>query len=803
MTAVGLITNTGYHVDDKKLIFDVWGRDENGDRFHLEIRDTRPYFFTEDKPENLPSHFNISHKDETIDGNLLWRIETAYPSEVSKFCNKFEPHYEADILYKNRVRYDNGWKTYVRFNKRKYMNSKDVIAVPTPEKEISPRVNIIDIETDDSEGFPKPKDPFGAVVSIAIHDSFNDKYLIILNGDYNREIDGNWEKYLYDHLEGTDLEGKTYDTKIITVGNEKELYEKFNKYLQAVSPDIISGWNVNRYDVEYLEARAGKMKFNFNFSPYAVFDTMKGDDGMATKTIRNKLDIRGKQLLGVGKLPRTEINLMWRNNPAMLIAYNLLDVILVKEIDDKRRIINNYLNFANLAGIDISQSGQVSWLTDAYILHRIGGKVRLLSKNFVHKIERYEGGHVEKAVTGLLQHIGVLDFKSEYPSLMMEFNISPEMLRNGATSDFDKYYKSPNGNYYLKHSVGMGLVPEILKGLLELRNDVKKDMVKAKSRGDMEEYQRLKDVQNSIKIFMNGFYGQLGSKYFRLSSMDSAGDITAFARDHIKWIYNVIQNLGYKIVYSDTDSVFVVLHGETYEERLEEMKSLKEKVNATFDEFVQQYGKDKCEYLHVDIDKIFESWIQCGTKKRYAGLHEWKDIDMRERPYDERIEIKGFEWRRIDQSKLSKEVQYQTIRYVLEGEDISIIREYLRDIYKRVRNGELAWDIGTNAKCGKSLKDYNSDGGFVGAFKWMLEHGYDVDEGTPFLWWWNIGDIPKGVPYDAEEIHPEITIDYERMLERNVENKVKPFLEEMVKGDFSMQSFLEGMEATTFGDFME
>lgn len=1236
---MGLITKTGYHTDKQNnLIFDVWGRDENHERFHLEVIGTRPYFCTKEKPTDMPTHAQITHDERTISGEPLYKIQLYHPKEVPKYREDYT-HYEGDILYKDRIRYDNNWKAYIQFpEKRRTLAPKEITPIPTPDDKIIPRVGIIDIETDTSKGFSEAEDADAEIPVITYYDSYTDKYIVIYNGTYSGD---GWKEILEEHFKGSELEGKEYDVRVIPVTNESMLFRKLDELLSHLQPDILTGWNYTRFDHKYIRNRAKKMGYELNLIPHVPFDTMKGNDRLTKGTQRMKLDIQAEKILGVGKIKVPKIHEMWANDVDRLVAYNIVDVILVKEIDDKKGVMDEHLRLARLCGTDIAETEHNSHMADAYVFHRIQGKVRLPSKKFVVKLEKFEGGHVEDAETGIMKCMGVLDFKSEYPSVIIEYNISPETLVPPEDVDPDgDYYISPNGNHYLKEPEG--IIPKILRELIELRDEIKREMKEAKARGDTEEFKRLYEVQRTIKYFTNSFFGLFGSKYFRLASVESAGDITAFARAHIKWIYDELEKHGYKVKYSDsldyerriiikgedgieivkigkfvddyncekyetlsmdldsgkckfksivrgirhrydykekgkllefdttrgktivtpqhsiyrmnskgepilvdaknvsindklissinlptnkkyesgdlinisdldfssdkkwlrlyktnmqfpnkrgicpfcgkevnlsshvhgehydrrvrldedsseykfvggknahigkipkiwkideelawilglycadgsasndckwilsfgkqdrkiiervkkyfdnvlgvdlsiiedvdkrtgnkmyyyrvskrtvvslfingfgagkgaegkkvpkiilnsddnlkksflegyiydgdgsvvsdfdnryktdfirvcsksvdlsigvnylfktlehgktkmnkmvnevfwgyrndkpmmnnirtvsgndefycdarirgikkvlpttdyvydievegyhnffdaegnilvhnTDSVFIQLRGTTYEERMDEMNNLVDEINNTFDKFVQQFNKDKCECLSIDVDKVYETWLQTGAKKKYIGLYEWKDIDMRDRPYDERLDITGFEWKRIDQAKISKEVQYKVSKSILVEAGLKGAREYLNKLYDEITKGERDWDIGINGVIKQSIqtyKDNNSYGGASKACDWANQHGYEIGINDPFIWWWDIDGNPKAVPYDAEEIHEDININYDRMWKRNVVGKIEALLEQAVKGKFKINNFLEGKESKSIGEFIK
>lgn len=542
----GRIFKTDYHTDEEGLAFDIYGRDVNGEKFHIKVYNVEPYFYTKQpsRPSNHHKIKKIERKGRNPKGKKLWKITTGHPYDVSSIRDLYEPHYEADILFRNRKRYDYGWKSGISFPSEKVYDPKEIHPIEL-DKRVEPRLSIVDIETWDESGDDAldSEEATAEVKAIGVYDSFVDKYCCILNGAYNSN---EHELYIREKLNETDRD-ITWEGKVVTAGDEIELFNKFNEWLSLTKPDIMTGWNFIDYDFDYMTSRTKKLRCDdVDYESYAVFDVMKGNDRMQSGTTRNKLNIQAQKMLGVGKLQVPPIYKLYKENRAKLVAYNLLDVILTKEIDQVMGVTSHHAKLSQLCGVDIDNCLHQSKMVDAYVLHRLSGAIQLPSKKYAtseKKKDRYKGGHVEEAFEGLLEHIGVADFKSEYPMVIIQFNISPETYVEDPDPDED-YYISPNGNHYMKKPEGV--VPKILRELLEEREEVKKEMHKAKQRGDEDEYNRLFETQRSIKVLMNSFYGVLGSGagVFRLANKELSSDVTAFAREHIHFTSEVLKNAG-------------------------------------------------------------------------------------------------------------------------------------------------------------------------------------------------------------------------------------------------------------------
>ena len=145
---------------------------------------------------------------------------------------------------------------------------------------------------------------------------------------------------------------------------------------------------------------------------------------------------------------------------------------------------------------------------------------------------------------GLWRNVLVFDFKSLYPSLIRSFQIDP-LGHVDDPSPGDDLIRAPNGAAFRREP---GILPGLLDELFPRREA-------AKAAGD-------KVASHAIKILMNSFYGVLGTRACRFHRPAIAGAITAFGRDLLLWTKARCEALGYRVLYGDTDSLFV-LSGDT------------------------------------------------------------------------------------------------------------------------------------------------------------------------------------------------------------------------------------------------
>jgi len=842
----GRIFKTGYHLDDGSLIYDIYGRNINQEKFHLKVEDTEPYFFVEELEDTdyMMEEIHDIQRDagESIKGKSLHKIICNYPFNVPKVRKNFKPHYEADVPFSWRVRFDNGWKDWIEFSdyRTKEIRQESIRPLDKQKEEVEPRVGIADIEVWDKEGDSAldTKNHTEPIQVFGIYDSYEDKYYIILNGNKlpdDLDIENlDYMDLVYEHLKeqlenDEDLDDEL-DVGLILEDDEGSLMDTVNKIMKEKKYDVLTGWNFQEYDVKYTKGREEDLKKSLPWYYSTTYDLMAGNQRLTKGQTRDKLNIQAKKLLGVGKLSDKPIwKLIEEEEIAELVAYNLVDLVLSKWIDDKQGIIEFHDNIAAQCGIDMEGVRYNSQIVDAYIFHWLSDTdVVLPSKRYSGSSEgMIKGSYVGEAVEGLFEYEGVIDIKTFYPNLMITFNLSPEMIVDDLSNySKDDLVESPNGNFYRQDEEG--IIPQILQGLVDLRYNIKDRMKEAKTNDEWDLYNMLDGMQRALKFIANSFYGLLASSpdKFRLADRNVGEDITAFAREGIQYTgeameemdtadfesnlpeeydyhdmtFNELDELNYTNDYSDTDSLFFQMYGETYEERQVEIETICNYLNGEYDEFALVHGADE-HTLQIDPDKIYEYWIQTGVKKRYAGLLEWKEVDMRDKGIDERLDIVGYEFNRSDQSKLTKQVQEQVIKLLLTGQGTGKVKEYLKSVYDEVYNGNYDELIGKEVELKKPPSEYKSNTATLQAWEWANKNEYDIGIGEPFLRYRLRNGDWAGLPIG--ESTDDIEIAYDEALSIQVEGKVKPFIKAVSDSkvfDFSM--FMDGKKQVGLSDYI-
>jgi len=716
MATKAIITKMRTRITDEILV-DVFGRTEDGERFELTVVDTEPYFFTDDPPDEN-EYYNIEKiEQDGIDfktKNSLYKITTTTPSDIRNISNDLNMHWEADIRYVDRVRYDNGWKgsvTIPKLNGRVFASE----IVPIPPANIEPRICVCDIECWDKGPMATGKHPFQPIISISLWDSHKDIYMTITNGDITKEKTIEIFKETY---------GKDIRLVVKKVENEYQILEVFIAYLQQVKPDIVTGWYFYEFDWKYINGRCDKLNIEFDDSSYQIFDLLEGFKNLsvraraAGKKHPKNLDFVGKELIGIGKVDHSKMWQMWESDVDRLAAYNLGDVFLTKEINNVKNILEHYLMVAEVSGCSLDDVFYSSKVVDSVMFHEIKGTgLRLPSKGMLVSKPIKKGATVFAASTGIKNYEGVVDNKAEYPSIIITLNMSPE-TKVGPSYD-GPVFIAPSGVRY--RQTPEGLIPKVLRKLLGTRRSIKaemKAMIKLDPKNkESQEWKSKDNEQESFKYQINSFYGVLGSvdketgrSKWRLADGDIGSDVTNIGREHVEWNAMQVEKLGHIRGYGDTDSSMFTLFPNlppediTYEMLENEINRVVDVLNGTFDQFALQYG---CTSHHFEVEAkcIYEKFFQAGAKKRYAGLQMWNEgVDMREWKIEDRIEIVGFDIVRTNTPELQKDTQEKIITMALTGAPENDIRTYLFDIYTRAKDGEF--DLQMGIPCGITKTEY-------------------------------------------------------------------------------------------------
>lgn len=427
----------------------------------------------------------------------------------------------------------------------------------------------------------------------------------------------------------------------IVEDDEEELLSKVGHILSSF--DIAVGWNSNRFDWPYLHKRFEKYGLKNIFWKVANVDLLHR---FVVSLYFSKLRIRGWSLKNVaeqmlGKTKEDYVGQMtelFGHDRDKLREYNLNDVRLVKELDEKTGMIDSLIQQAILGGTSMraisKQYRGVGKIIDMAILRESERQRRSDTCNHRFRTIFWRPHSSEFGITGGLllepkvgyhKMVYVYDFKSLYPNVIMMWNISPETFREKEEKDC---YRSVNDFYYKKKP--MGIIPSVIQGFNEYRERLR--AAQSTMKVGSEEYQ-IHDVgQATAKVMANAVYGvmaQQGSRYFNPKIAES---VTLVGHYFLKTAVECLQDRGVNFIFGDTDSLAVTYPGS--ETDLNEiidwyLSELKSKLRLEF-------GIDD-PIIDLKLETIYDKLVICGKKNYFGHV-----IQSGEHPADF-IDVKGLE----------------------------------------------------------------------------------------------------------------------------------------------------------------
>nr|KYP66832.1 DNA polymerase alpha catalytic subunit [Cajanus cajan] len=283
----------------------------------------------------------------------------------------------------------------------------------------------------------------------------------------------------------------------------------------------------------------------------------------------------------------------------------------------------------------------------------------------------YAGGLVLEPKKGLYdKYILLLDFNSLYPSIIQEYNICFTTVERSSDESFPR----------LPSSKTTGVLPEVLKNLVERRKKVKswiKNEKKKNEKADPIRVQQLDIQQQALKLTANSMYGCLGFSNSRFYAKPLAELITLQGREILQSTVDLVQNnLNLEVIYGDTDSIMIYSGLDDIEE-----------ANKIAARVIQEVNK-KYKCLEIDLDGLYKRMLLL-KKKKYAAVK----LMFRDRTPYEVIERKGLDIVRRDWSLLAKELGDFCLTQILSGgscEDVvESIHNSLTKVQEEMRNGQV------------------------------------------------------------------------------------------------------------------
>lgn len=781
----------------------AWYRDpKTKKRKKLTFLGFDPYFYASDQIR-IPTYFY--HKNTRVKENLVKRIESC-PTRTSgqpmlKKVFTFFPHqvrllrkilemwkyydyiFEADIKYIYRFMIDKKIKFALEHTPSGFIPIDEDIPSYI-------RYLFIDLEIK-SRRKPNPKKlrKEEEIICGTLWDNYTEKYTLY---------------YQYKTPLTIDLGP---DTKVVYCRNERDLLRNIAKHIIQMDPDIISGFNID-WD---LCALIKTMEQRHSLNPDMLSPLKKTKIRTSKKKLGDILfstpraKIWGRSILDLlemylmvhlsaleemtlgfiaktEKLPAQKIEvpdfwMTWENNPELIIKRNKEDVHIYVELEKKLNLIAFADEKRKLVGCTFEDTLSSKKMLDLFLLRMKGNKILPTARR---RAEKYPGAFVYDPKPGLYNWLIQIDYNHLYPSIMMGFNIDPDSFVNPSI------WKGPTQNLYILNPTHAfkksppGLLPTLLKTLIDLR--VEKNILgkEALKRKDEMAFNKYKLQEGAVKVLANATYGVMGYR-FRKGSKETVESVTFIGRALLLFAINLIERTGRKVIYGDTDSVFFVPKSNTLDDCLKEAKKMQALIIKELPKFLTTYGKTDEQPFDMAPAKIYSSFFILEKKKRYAGFVEWSSKRGTNIKYH--YDIKGLETKRSDISPFGKKIQQQVIYDILNHQTKKEILKYLTNELNNFANLPLM-KMGVPAAIGKPLKSYKGN---------AIQKVSAVYSNKHLKTSFGAGSKPKRiyiktVPAPYPETHslsidwnvqlpPGFEIDYPKMLQVTIRKKIEKLLE--------------------------
>ena len=573
----------------------------------------------------------------TLEGDCVEPINMGSINEAKEFIKKYKEVEEFPIYGNSRYLYQ-------------------YIAQEHPEEEIrydvsNIRVFTIDIETAAENGFPNIETADQEILAISIKDSYTGR--IVVFGA--RPFDNKDSMVDYMHFR-----------------SEETMLMAFLQYWNENCPDVVTGWNVQLFDIPYIARRIDRIlgeKFTKTLSPWKLISSreivIKGRKQIAydlpgistldyfdlyrkftyTNQESYRLDHIAFVELGQKKLDHSEYDTFkefYENDWQKFIEYNIHDVRLVDRLDDKMKLIELAFTMAYDAKVNYEDVFSQVRMWDNYIyVELLKRKIAIPPKKEAIKDAKYAGAYVKEPKPGFYDWVVSFDLNSLYPHLIMQYNISPETLHDARHSSVtvDKILQKQveidgefavcaNGAQYRKDKDGF--LPQMMKKMYDSRVIFKKKMIEAKKQYEKtptieltKEIARYNNIQMAKKISLNSAYGAIGNEHFRYYRLANAEAITLSGQVSIRWIENRMNQYLNKllstdkedyVIASDTDSIYLNL-------------------GPLVNKFFGNKSGDKAAVVTI-LDKICQEKLEPFIERSYQELADYVSA------YDQKMQMK-------------------------------------------------------------------------------------------------------------------------------------------------------------------
>jgi len=591
---------------------DIYLFTRNGDKLDIKVDNSfRPFYYEPD-----PSGTHVAY-----DGKKLRKCVVSVPYDIQKYRSQYS--YSSDISHT---------KNYVihkidSFDKCDY------------------RYVFLDIEVLCSAGLPDVTKAIDPVSCITVYDSYTKSYKTFWANQYPDN-----SKHGF---------------------SEETLLNDFINYIKQISPDIILSWNIN-FDYPYLHNRC--KSFAKKISPISeerfiskelkypcgisIVDYLSLFKKVFMREASYKLDYIAQKHLKEDAWEETDFSSL----DDLVRDKNINDIKRLVDLENKFHILDYFDEVRRLCMVQWEELYYNSFMLEM-ILFKLAQKKGIVLPNVPRGNEdtTFEGAIREVRQSGALFDIGKVDLSSAYPSMIVNFcldpaNILEEGKRDINAIDVQELEVLQNED---------ALCPAMVKELMVLKDNRKADM-KVLIPGT-DEYKEAKRKYDAVKGLVNSSFGAMGLKNFRLYDNRIATRIAGLVRELLTYCIEEIEKIGFKVIYFDTDSVFL---------------DTKDDITDLLNDLVQKWGLEKYGKSKINTEFVFEGYfskIFIIARCRYIGelVNEKGEVEQ---------EIKGVEMKRSSSTAYEKQFQKTLLDSILDGKSKTEILEWILTEKERIKS---------------------------------------------------------------------------------------------------------------------
>jgi len=701
MEYLGFILQATYRVHAGIPVVHLHGRLTDGRRFLIRDGRTRPGFYISAAAADRAAASGAQprpHHFRSMGNEPLARIEVGIPAEVPPLREALQAAgiatFEADVRFAVGYLIDREIRGGCRIKGEPVGSDQgqpllvfDEPVLAPAVVTLAPRVLSIDIETD----------PGGQrLLAVALYGLGLDEVLIV------------------------DAAHRPMPDQAAAFPSERALLQALCDRVAACDPDVITGWNVIDFDFTVLARVASRVRLPLRLGlddaalkvraaqrPFGAASVgltgrlvLDGIDLLRGAFIRQDdygLDAVARAVLGEGKAltgPNAgrvdEILANYREDLDAFAHYARTDARLALQIVERLDLVSLAFARSQLTGMTPDRvAASIASFDFLYIaaLHQRGIAAPTLRQSRTDAAQ--SGGQVLEPAPGFYQRVWVFDFKSLYPSIIRTFNIDPLGYQREPAAPGSAGQAAPGDTIVTPNGARFARTPAILPGLLDElmpRRDA------ARGAGDQVAAQ-------AIKILMNSFYGVLGTPACRFHNPAIANAVTGLGRQVLMWAKDWFEQQGYRVLYGDTDSLFVASAAHDDAAASAAGERLVAACNAALAAYIRD-GWQVASRLELQFEKLYAQLLLPamrhgpeGARKRYVGVRAGADAP----------EFVGMEVVRRDWTDLAKNVQRELYGRLFRG---APVEAYLREVVAGLRAGELDEQLVYRKALRKPLERY-------------------------------------------------------------------------------------------------